>query len=96
MTFEKGNTLGISGRPKGTYSLKTKIIKYLKAHPKDEEKVIKSLATNPSNHQKLFSMIDSAPAVKIDASVKVQPIPILPHVRRNNRSTKDTQVNKED
>jgi len=96
MTFQPGQSGNPKGRRPGVYSLKTKIIKYLKEHPEAEEKVIKSLATSPQNHQKLFSMIDSAPAVQVDANVKVQPIPILPHVRGNKRSKEDKTANEED
>ena len=34
--------------------------------------------------------------MNIDANVKVQPIPILPHVRGDKRSTKDKTANEED
>jgi hypothetical protein len=71
--FVPGNPGG--GRPPGTYSLKSKIIKLLKENPEIEEKLIADLLVKEQGL--LIQMIDGRPKQDLDVLQREAPQPII-------------------
>ena len=66
---------GVGGRPKGSFSIKTKIIKKLEDNPEELEAVINYIIRN--ERALLFQMIDGRPAQDItSAGEAINPTPI--------------------
>lgn len=75
--FKPGQSGNPSGRPKGSFSLKTKVVKYLEENPEELGEIVKSLATDPKHRELLFKMIDGTPKQQMDMHLDEPPIPLL-------------------
>lgn len=86
MAFIKGQSGNPKGRPKGSFSLKTRVIKYLEEHPEEMGSVVKSLACDPKYRSLLFKMIDGTPKQQVAIEQEQLPIPILSYLKQANDS----------
>lgn len=92
--FVPGNPGG--GRPKGTFSLKTRIIQQLQENPDQLQEVLNYLIKE--ERALLWQMIDGRPSQDVtSAGEKINPIPIFngQSVQTDNSNTKDIQPNQE-
>lgn len=71
--FIPGNPGG--GRPKGTFSLKTKIIQQLESNPDQLQEVLDHIIKE--ERALLFQMIDGRPKQDHEVDIGFKPIPIL-------------------
>lgn len=82
------------GRPKGSFSIKTRIIQRLKENPEEFEELVENIIKN--QQALLFQMIDGRPSqdLKLDGEIRL-PRPIL-DVSANNSDEKDKSSEEED
>lgn len=71
----KGEVLNPDGRPKGSYSLKRKIIELLKERPDLEERLIEDLLSREQGL--IIQMIDGRPKQDTEITLSEPPKPIL-------------------
>jgi hypothetical protein len=86
--FKPGQSGNPKGRPKGSFSLKTRVIKYLESNPDKLEITIESLATDPKHRELLFKMIDGTPKQQVEAHICPTPIPIMGGLSMNKNNSK--------
>lgn len=89
MPFRKGDpNINRNGRPTGSYSLKSKIIKYLEEHPEKEKELLDYYMNSKDNKIRdlLWRMIDGSPSQSLDHNITV-PQTLLDLVRdaRHNK-----------
>jgi len=75
--FKPGQSGNPKGRPKGAFSLKSRVVNYLEDNPKDMEAVVESLAKDPKYRSLLFTMVDGRPSQQVEIGHRELPIPIL-------------------
>lgn len=68
-------SLNPNGKPKGTYSLKSKIIQLLKDNPDIEKKLVNDLLKKEQGL--IYQMIDGRPKQDVSVEQKEPPTPIL-------------------
>lgn len=75
--FQKGDDprRNTDGRPKGTYSLKTKIINLLKENPELEDKLIADLLAK--DQALLIQLIDGRPHQSVDATSNGETLQVI-------------------
>lgn len=73
--IQKGEVLNPDGRPKGSYSLKRKIIELLKARPDLEQQLIEDLLEREQGL--IIQMIDGRPKQDTEITLAEPPKPIL-------------------
>lgn len=77
--FQKGESGNPNGRPKGTFSIKTRIIERLESNPEELEKMVQVLI---SDYPALvLQMIDGRPSQSREQESRELPIPIMSLVR---------------
>ena len=82
------DSLNPEGRPKGSFSLKTRVIKYLEDNPENLQEVVQSLAKDEEYRALLFQMIDGRPQQDVTTGGEKLPSPIYVH---GNNSTQEDQ-----
>ncbi len=73
--FQKGQSGNPAGRPKGKFSIKSKIIQRLEESPQELEELINYLIKNQQSL--IFQMVDGRPKQGPKEDVDVLPVPIL-------------------
>lgn len=86
--FVKGNPGG--GRPKGSFSLMTRIKQYLEAHPDKVDELRDYYINDESMRSLLLQMIDGRPQQDVTSGGEKLPTPLL-HVFNNDSHKEDTQ-----
>lgn len=87
--FKKGVSGNPNGRPKGSFSIKSKIIKRLEANPKELKNVIDYLIDN--EQALLFQMIDGRPQQDVVSDGKALPTPILAALPADDYEERSTE-----
>lgn len=97
--FKKGDEWrgNASGRPTGSYSITTKIIKYLKNNPEKEQELLEWLYNNKKDL--IWNKIDANPSVDITSGGEKIQVPIYGGqsiIQKHNSDETDIQPNQED
>lgn len=86
-----GNT---NGRPKGSYSITTKIVKLLKENPDKEKELLDWLFSNKKDL--IWNKIDPNPSIDITSGGDKIVIPIYGGLSTSNSNTQNIQPKQED
>lgn len=89
--FKPGVSGNPAGRPKGSFSIKSRIISYLEDHPEELGELIKYYTKEKKMRDLLWRMIDGNPSQQSDITSGGKPIPILGNVSVNDSNAEDSK-----
>jgi len=86
--FEKGKSGNPKGRPKGSYSIKDTVRKYLQSHPTDYTEFIHYFIKE--NRELVWQMLEGKPPQDVTSGgEKIQQVPIYGGLSKHNSNKKD-------
>lgn len=87
--FPPGVSGNPSGRPKGSFSIKGRVIQYLEEHPEELESLVKEYSSDPRHRALLWKMVDGLPKAQVDVENN-GPSTLIELIMEAHESTENT------